>query len=181
MEKFRQQSTSSRKAKPGTKNGIRAEDIKTCDNPTKEMIKLIFNEVLKQQSYAPEISRRTRIESYPQKKGTKEDVGNYRPICILPALFKLFSTILYSRFYPRLDQIQSEDQGGFPRSHQAIDHEAPHRMIEQKCHEWRVKMSIATIDFMKACDSFNHNSLWDAVTICCIEHEYISFSKRFFK
>ena len=54
-------------------------------------------------------------------------------------------------------------------------------MIEQKCHEWRVKMLIATIDFMKAFDSFNHNSLWDAVTICGIEHEYISFSKRFFK
>ena len=29
-------------------NGIRAEDIKTCDDATKKMMKQIFNEVLKQ-------------------------------------------------------------------------------------------------------------------------------------
>ena len=49
-----------------------------------------------------------------QKKGDVEDVGNYRPICSLPALYKLFTTILFSRLYPRLDQNQAEDQAGFP-------------------------------------------------------------------
>ena len=33
------------------------------------------------------------------KKGLVEEVGNYRPICILPALYKLFSTIIYNRLY----------------------------------------------------------------------------------
>ena len=31
-------------------------------------------------------------------------------------------------------------------------------MIEQKCHEWRIKMWIATIDFTKAFDSITHKS-----------------------
>ena len=71
------------------------------------------------------------------KKGNEEDVGNCRPICILPALYKLLSTILYNRLYFRLDQVQAEDQEGFWRSYQAMDHLATYRMIEQKCHEWR--------------------------------------------
>ena len=50
------------------------------------------------------------------KKGDVENVGNYRPICSLPALYKLFSTILYRRLYPRLDQEQAEDQAGFRSS-----------------------------------------------------------------
>ena len=44
-------------------------------------------------------------------KGNVEEVGNYRPICTLPALYKLFSTIMYNRLYSRLNQAQSEDQG----------------------------------------------------------------------
>ena len=70
------------------------------------------------------------------KNGDVEDVSNYRPICSLPALYKLFSTTLYGRPYPVLDQKQAEDQAGFRKSYQTIDHFATYRMIEQKCHEW---------------------------------------------
>ena len=38
------------KGKASDNNGIRAEDINTCNNETKETIKQIFNEVLKQES-----------------------------------------------------------------------------------------------------------------------------------
>ena len=115
------------------------------------------------------------------KKGDVENVGNYRPICSLLALYKLFTTILYSRLYPRLDQIQAEDQTGFRRTYQAMDHLATNRMIEQSCHEWDVKMWVATIDFMKAFDSITHNSIWDALSTCGIEHGYINLLKGLFK
>ena len=32
------------------------------------------------------------------KKGDVQNVSNYRPICSLPALYKLFSTILCGRY-----------------------------------------------------------------------------------
>ena len=35
-----------KKGKASDNNGIRAEDIKTCDDTTKEMIRQIFNEVM---------------------------------------------------------------------------------------------------------------------------------------
>ena len=44
-----------------------------------------------------------------------------------------------------------------------------------------VDMWIATIDFMKAFDSINHNSTWKAHNSCGIEQEYLSFLTRLYK
>ena len=124
-----------KKGKSPDVDGIRAEDIKACDEETKEMVRQIFNEIIKQNEFTPEAWKKVKIKVL-HKKGDVENVGNYRPICSLPALYILFSTILYGRLYPRLDQEQAEDQAGFRSSYQTTDHLATYRMIEQKCHEW---------------------------------------------
>ena len=141
-----------KKWKASDNNGIWAEDIKTCDATTKEMIRQIFNEVLKQDDCTPETWRIICIKmSY--KKGNVEEVGNYRPICILPALHKLFSTITNNRF-------------------------ATYRLLEQECQEWSIKMWVATVDFMKAFDSMCHQSLWASLEKCGIESHYMCFLRR---
>ena len=91
-------------------NGIRAEDIKDCDDETREMMRQIFNEIVKRNNFTPDEWKKVKIKVI-HKKGDVEDVSNYRPICSLPAMYKLFSTILYGRLYPMLDQNQAEDQG----------------------------------------------------------------------
>ena len=115
------------------------------------------------------------------KKGDVENVGNCRPICSLPALYKLFTTILYSRLCPRLDQKQAEDQAGFRSSYQTTDHLATYRMIEQNSHEWGIKMWAATIDFTKAFDSVTHKSIWNTLNSCGIEHDCISLLKKLYR
>ena len=115
------------------------------------------------------------------KKGDVENVSNYRPICSLPALYKLFSTILYGRSYPMLDQKQAEDQAGFRKTYQTRDHLATYRLIEQKCHEWGIKMWTATVDFTKVFDSISHNSIWDALKSCNVDHEYVSLLRKIYK
>ena len=47
-----------KKGYPGDSNGIRAEDIKTCDEGTKETVRQIFNEMPKQKDCTPETWRR---------------------------------------------------------------------------------------------------------------------------
>ena len=76
-------------------NGIRAEDIKDCNDETKEMMRQIFNEIIKGTTSHFKNGRKKIKVFY--KKGDVEDVSNYRPICSLPAMYKLFSTILYGR------------------------------------------------------------------------------------
>ena len=57
-----------KKGKASDNNGIWAEDIKTCDATTKEMIRQIFNEVLKQDDCTPETWRRQRIKVIYKKE-----------------------------------------------------------------------------------------------------------------
>ena len=102
---------------------------------TREMVRQIFNEITKRKEFTSEDWKKVTIKVI-HKKGDVENVSNYRPICSLPALYKLFSTILYGRLYLVLDQKQAEDQAGFRKSYQTTDHLATYRLIEQKCHEW---------------------------------------------
>ena len=53
-------------------------------------------------------------------------------------------------------------------------------MIDQKCHEWEIKMWTATVDFTKAFDSTTHKSIWDALKYCGIEHDYIHLLKMLY-
>ena len=80
------------------------------------MIRQIPNEVLRQEDYTPEAWRRLRIKKVIYKKGAVEEARNYRPICALPALFQLFSTLPCNRLYSKLDSGQAADQEGFIRS-----------------------------------------------------------------
>ena len=50
------------KGKASDNNGIWAEDIKTCEETTKEMVRQVFNVVLKQDDCTPETWRRIRIK-----------------------------------------------------------------------------------------------------------------------
>ena len=65
------------------------------------MVRQIFNEIVKQNEFTPRDMARSESKSDTQK-GDVEDVGNCRPICSFPALYKLFTTILYSRFFQDL-------------------------------------------------------------------------------
>ena len=67
-KKYKLPLTNSKKEKASDNNGIRAEDIKTCDATTKEMIRQIFNEVLKQDECTPETWRITRIKVIYKKR-----------------------------------------------------------------------------------------------------------------
>ena len=168
-----------KKGKSPDSNGIRAEDIKACDDETRDMVRQLFNEIIKRNHFTPEEWKKVKIKVI-YKKGDVENVSNYRPICSLPALYKLFSTILYGRLYPMLDQKQAEDQAGFRKTYQTTDHLATFRLIEQKCHEWGIKMWTATVDFAKAFDSITHNSIWDALKSCNVHHEYVSLLRKIY-
>ena len=144
------------------------------------MVRQLFNEIIKRNNFTPDEWKEVKMKVI-HKKGDVENVSNYRPICSLPALYKLFSTILYGRFFPVLDQKQAEDQAGFSKTYQTTDHLATYRLIEQKCHEWRIKMWTATGDFTKAFDSISHKSIWDALKSCNVDHEYISLLKKLYR
>ena len=82
-----------KKGKARDSNGIRAEQLKNCSVDTEEKIRTIFNEIVQQEDFTPKSWRRIRIQVV-HKKGDREDPGNYKPICGLPILYKLFATVV---------------------------------------------------------------------------------------
>ena len=92
------------------------------------MVRQLFNEITKRSNFTPEEWKKVTIKVI-DKKGDVENVSYYRPNCSLPALYKLFSTILYGRLFPALDEKQAEDQAGVRKSYQTTDHLATHRTI----------------------------------------------------
>ena len=59
------------KGKSPDSNGIRAEDIKACDNETREMVRQIFNEIIKRSEFTPEDWKKVTIKVI-HKKGAVE-------------------------------------------------------------------------------------------------------------
>ena len=80
-----------------------------------------------------------------------------------------------------LDQKQAEDQAGFRKTYQTTYHLATYRLVEQKCQEWGIKMWTATVDFTKAFDSISHNSFWEALKSCNVDHEYVSLLTKIYR
>ena len=42
-------------------------------------------------------------------------------------------------------------------------------------------MWTATVDFMKAFDSISHNSIWEALLSCNVDHGYVCLLRKFYK
>ena len=63
------QSTNSKKGNSPDGNGIRAEDIKACDDETSEMVRQIFNEFVKQNEFTPEERKKVKLKVIYKKCG----------------------------------------------------------------------------------------------------------------
>ena len=160
--------------------GIRAEHLKICSDDTKAKIRTIFNEIAQQEDFTPKSWRKVRIQVI-YKNGDREDAGNYRPICGLPILYKLFSTVLYARLAPSLHKVQPLDQAGFRPNHRCEDHLTLYRILEQRCREWGVPLFISTIDFTKAFDSIKHSAIWNSLRFYGIKPAYVKLLQRLYK
>ncbi|VDM53906.1 unnamed protein product [Angiostrongylus costaricensis] len=59
------------------------------------------------------------------KKGDLHDIGNYRPICLLCAVYKLFTRVILNRTDITLDEGHPFEQAQFPKRFSTVDHFGP--------------------------------------------------------
>ena len=99
------------------------------------------------------------------KKGDPADANNYRPICLLSIAYKLFASLLKQRLLAAgVEDRLWHSQFGFRRGHGTEDAIfVALRKIEIACAQRHGRLCLLALDWKKAFDSINLQSLLDAL------------------
>ena len=97
------------------------------------------------------------------KKGDPHDIGNYRPICLLSVIYKLFTRVILNRIEKVLDEGQPCEQAGFRKGFSTIGHiHTVSRLIEVS-REYKMPLCLTFIDLKKAFDSVETEAVVEAL------------------
>ena len=123
-------------------------------------LKCLFDAVFKS-SFFPDIWKKGVIVPL-YKKGSVNDVDNYRGITLLSTLGKLFTRILNNRlnFWSDTYTIISDSQSGFRKSRSTVDNIFILQSLVDSSLNSNNKLYVCFIDFKKAFDHVNRDCLW---------------------
>lgn len=107
------------------------------------------------------------------KKGDREDLANYRPITLLPVLYKIYTRCILARIQRKLNEAQPVEQAGFRRTFSTIDHIFTIVRLLETHREYHRPLVLTFIDYEKAFDSVEPKTVWTALRNQGIEEEYI--------
>lgn len=119
--------------------GLIAEMLKEGGPTLRAHLLHLYNDVLRADAPPPQDWKRTTI-SVIHKSGDTRLPNNYRPISIIPLLYKLFARLLYNRLESHLDGYQTPDQAGFRRTYNTADHLFTTSIIYERCDEWQLPL-----------------------------------------
>ena len=102
---------------------------------------------------------------------------NYRGIMLLSTPGKVLNRILLKRMKVSADQYLRENQAGFRKIRSCPDQIATLRIIIKKSLKWKSSLYAKFIDFEKAFDSIDRDSLWKIMRHYGIPNKYISIFK----
>ena len=106
------------------------------------------------------------------KKGNRKDIKNYRPICLLSNMYKLFTKIITTRLKKKLDENQPREQAGFRSKYSTTDHIHAINQLKEKCREYNI-----IVDYEKAFDSVQTQAILTSLQEQGIEDVYIEILK----
>lgn len=159
-------------------DGLTNEVIKFgCEYLIKPLTHM-FNQILRT-SYTPrQWSESDIILLY--KKGDPNNINNYRPISLLPSLYKLFSSIIEKKLKEKTEKYQPIEQAGFRRGFSTIDHIHSLEMLIEKYQEFKRPIYIVFIDYQKAFDSLFHSAIWKTLLSQGVPLDYIKTLKKIY-
>ncbi|VDO60548.1 unnamed protein product [Heligmosomoides polygyrus] len=85
------------------------------------------------------------------KKGDVHDICNYRPICLLLVVYKLFTRVILNRISRTLDKGQPCEQAGIRRGRgfSTIDHIHTILKLIKVSREYKLPLRVTFIDLIR--------------------------------
>ncbi|KAK6757204.1 hypothetical protein RB195_015184 [Necator americanus] len=140
--------------KPGTAPGpdfISADFLRAGGHPLRVIFAAHMTSYL-QKERIPDQWKTSRTVLI-HRKGDREDLRNYRPICLLSVLYKVFTKIILTRISRTLDEAQPQEQAGFRQGFSCLDHIQTVSRVIEVCREYRLPLVLTFVDYEKAFDS----------------------------
>ena len=180
IEEIKKQLKHLKRRKCADDAGVVAELLKDSSQETLKTIAEIFTEVMKPGAKVPEYWKKSSIRVL-FKKGDSKSPENYRPICIIPILYKLFSKVLAGRIKEILNSQQSPDQAGFRPDFSCDDNLFAITMLIEKSREFNCPLWVAALDFKKAFDSIHHDSIFESLAEQKVPATYVDLLIRLYE
>lgn len=159
-------------------DGITNECIKVAKTLLLTPITILWNKILDENVVPHQWMTSEIILLY--KKGDPADIGNYRPISLMPCFYKLFASCLLERIAPAIDAHQPIEQAGFRNGFSTMDHIQVVDQVIEKYSEFNKPLYLAFIDYKKAFDSISHESIWESLKALNINENYINILKNIY-
>ena len=146
----------------------------------------IKHEVLKHFNVAlhsgvfPENWHHTIFQMLP-KDGDTRQLKNWRPIAILPIMYKLFARLLYSRISPTLFGWQSEHQHAFTLDKRIEDALLYAELVVEYALEFNTPVWLLSMDLRKAFDTVSHEQVLISLGYHGLDPTYITVLRKLYQ
>ena len=159
--------------------GIVADMLKYGGESLHEAILNLFNDILLPDALPPVSWKRMRL-TVIYKKGDCKLVQNYRPIAMIPILYKLFSRMLCNRIQDQVLKELSPDQAAYRPGFSTEDHLTTLTLLFERCREWNREVWLGQVGFEKAFDTVEHEELWEVLHDVGASECYIQILRRLY-
>ncbi|KAK6760971.1 hypothetical protein RB195_022153 [Necator americanus] len=107
------------------------------------------------------------------KKGDREDLRNYRPICLLSVLYNVFTKIILTRIFKTLDEAQPQEQAVFRQGLSCLDHIQTVSKVIEVCREYRLLLVLTFVDYEKTFDGVETDAILSALVDQGVHASYV--------
>ncbi|KAK6732299.1 hypothetical protein RB195_016592 [Necator americanus] len=114
------------------------------------------------------------------KKGDSHDIGNYRPICLLSVIYKLFTRVILNRIEKVLDEGQPCELSGFRKGFSTIDHIHTVSKLIEVSREYKMPLCLTFINLKKAFDSVETEAVVEALDNQGVPTQYIKVLRELY-
>ncbi|KAE9412128.1 hypothetical protein Angca_007944, partial [Angiostrongylus cantonensis] len=109
------------------------------------------------------------------------DIGNYRPICLLCVVYKIFTRVILNSIDRTLNEGDPCEQAGFRKGFSTMDHIHTLTWLTEVSREYEIPLCLTFIDIENAFDSIEIEAVMEALGSHEVPTQYVKILRELYK